>query len=80
MTLMIEYPQAYEISTDENKDSGRLSRSRKTRIEILNSEGNIVGIVTKRSLVKMLNLEQGFYLVREKNKNSRVINSGMMLL
>jgi hypothetical protein len=85
MKLMIMYPLAGEAITDEKKSSlpspsDVLKGSRKNKIEVHNSEGNIVGIVSKKSLLKMLNLEQGFYFVREKDKNNRIINSGMMLL
>jgi hypothetical protein len=85
MRLMIMHPLSGEITQDENKiqtpprDRERPG-SRKNKIEIHNSEGNLVGIVTKKELIKMLNLEQGFYYVKEKDKNSRIINSGMMLL
>jgi hypothetical protein len=85
MKLMIMYPMAGDSITDERKSnlpshSELIKGSRKNKIEVHNSEGNIVGIVSKKSLLKMLNLEQGFYFVREKDKNNRVINSGMMLL
>jgi hypothetical protein len=85
MKLMIMYPITGETTMEENKfrrpDIINTSHgSRKNKIEIHNSEGNLVGVVTKRSLIKMLNLEQGFYLVRERDKNSRIINSGMMLI
>jgi predicted transcriptional regulator len=85
MKLMIMYPMASENITEEKStyvpsQTERMKGSRKNKIEVHNSEGNLVGIVSKRSLLKMLNLEQGFYLVREKDKNNRTINSGMMLL
>jgi hypothetical protein len=85
MRLMIMHPLNGEIAQDDFKIQAPASNkqrpgSRKSRIEIHNSEGNLVGIVTKKELIKMLNLEQGFYYVREKDKNSRIINSGMMLL
>jgi predicted transcriptional regulator len=85
MKLMIMYPLAGETITEE-KNSNLTSHSEvmkgsgKNKIEVHNSEGNLVGIVSKKSLLKMLNLEQGFYYVREKDRNNRIINSGMMLL
>ena len=82
---MIMYPMTGEATMEERNfqrpDMIDTSHgSKKNKIEIHNSEGNLVGVVTKRSLIKMLNLEQGFYLVREKDKNSRIMNSGMMLI
>lgn len=82
MKMTIMYPIENEVS-DEKKIKlydGINRRARKNKIEIHNSEGNIVGIVTKKSFIKMLNLEQGFYFIREKDKNSNTINSGMMVI
>lgn len=85
MKLMKMYPMAGDAVTEEKTSnfpshSSLIKGSRRNKIEVHNSEGNLVGIVSKKSLLKMLNLEQGFYFVREKDKNNRVVNSGMMLL
>ncbi|MGF1585069.1 MAG: hypothetical protein ACFCUM_07095 [Bacteroidales bacterium] len=85
MKLMIMSPMAGDAMTEENTSglpshSSLKNGSGKGKIEVHNSEGNLVGIVSKKSLLKMLNLEHGFYYVREKDKNNRIVNSGMMML
>ncbi|TVR70887.1 MAG: hypothetical protein EA408_10455 [Marinilabiliales bacterium] len=45
------------------------------RIEIFNVHGNLVWVIRELKNLKLLKLQSGFYLVKEKDINGRVLNS-----
>jgi hypothetical protein len=55
------------------------TRPEKKRIEIYNVNGDLVSITSDRAQLKKLKLQEGFYLLREKDMNGRIISSGKLV-
>jgi len=49
------------------------------RIEIYNIQGDLVRVITDRNNIKLLKLQKGFYLLREKDITGRVISSSKLI-
>ena len=54
--------------------------NRKNRIEIYNTQGELVSITTDRSKIRFLKLQKGFYLIREMDRTGKVIHSDKLEL
>ena len=51
----------------------------KKRIEIYNLQGDLVRVIASREEIRMLNLQKGFYLLRETDVSGRVINNSKLV-
>ncbi len=79
------YPIDGHITVEEEKVTeprGRITKpkGRSGRIEIFNIHGDLVRIIRELKKIKMLNLQHGFYLIREKDINGRVIKSRKVIV
>ncbi len=52
----------------------------RNRIEIYNLQGDLVRVIASRKEIRMLNLQKGFYLLRETDVSGRVITNSKLVL
>ncbi len=69
-----------EEKITELRDRITKTNDRSGRIEIFNIHGDLVRIIRELKKIKMLNLQHGFYLIREKDINGRVIKSRKVIV
>lgn len=69
-----------KVSPPDSGIKETVTGSRKNRIEIYNSQGELVSITTDRTKIKFLKLQKGFYLLKEMDKTGKVIHSDKLEL
>ncbi len=79
------YPIEGNVVVEEWNAAGNCKRSTKMknisgRYEIFNIHGDMVTIARELKMIKMLNLQNGYYLIREKDINGRVVNSRKIVI
>ena len=82
--LRLTYPPSGRISIEDlsqlYSDSYKgASENKAARMEIFNQNGELVYIITDRTKIKTLPLEQGFYLLREKDNGGNIIKNGKLI-
>lgn len=51
----------------------------KNKLEICNVHGNLICIINDKEMIKDLNLQAGFYLLREKDLTGKIIKSSKLI-
>ncbi len=81
--LRFTYPPSGRISIEDlsqlYSDSRDHYQNEAVRMEIYNQNGELVYIITDRTKIKTLPLEQGFYLLREKDTGGNIIKNGKLI-